>query len=304
MLSILANGLPIINSIFGIFKLIAKIFKISAQSQKLTELLFENLQKKTKSQKFNILEKKENKILSDKKDNNIINIRNRINIINRKNDDNIISSFKLITQNDKEKSKDSIKDKDEPSIIQNIFVNSKQIKNDDFNSNSDNSKVNYIRNINLKNNSINDYNINKEKSLSISPLFAENPLNKYSLNKINLSFFNKSINHNNYYKSQKLFPYKYYLCASFLRNIDYTKKSIFFPNKFLYVYTFICNLVDISSYLILQREFEILKNTFIMDKHRSIVESSKKINVNSHSFNNDMKECLSNKKMSILGRFK
>jgi hypothetical protein len=240
MLSILANGLPIINSIFGIFKLIAKIFKISAQSQKLTELLFENLQKKTKSQKFNILEKKKNKILSDKKDNNIINIRNSINIINRKNDDNIISSFKLFTQNDKEKSKDSIKDKDEPSIIQNIFVNSKQIKNDDFNSNSDNSKVNYIRNINLKNKSINDYIINKERSLSISPLFSENPLNKYYLNKINLSFFNKSINHNNNYKSQKLFPYKYYLCTSFLRNIDYTK-NLFFSQKnfFMYILSFV-----------------------------------------------------------------
>ena len=54
MLSILANGLPIINSIFGIFKLIAKIFKMSAQNQKLTKLLFKNLQKKNKKQKFNI----------------------------------------------------------------------------------------------------------------------------------------------------------------------------------------------------------------------------------------------------------
>ena len=43
---IIADGLPIVNIIFIIFKLIAKVFKIASANKKLTELLFENLHKK------------------------------------------------------------------------------------------------------------------------------------------------------------------------------------------------------------------------------------------------------------------
>ena len=40
--------MPIITVIFAIFKSIAKVFKVSAGNQKLTELLFENLQETKK----------------------------------------------------------------------------------------------------------------------------------------------------------------------------------------------------------------------------------------------------------------
>ena len=43
---IIADGLPIINVVFIIFRIIAKIFKISSVNKKLTELLFENLKEK------------------------------------------------------------------------------------------------------------------------------------------------------------------------------------------------------------------------------------------------------------------
>ena len=43
---IIAEGLPIINVVFSIFRIIAKIFKISSRNKKLIELLFENLKKK------------------------------------------------------------------------------------------------------------------------------------------------------------------------------------------------------------------------------------------------------------------
>ena len=68
MFLIIANGLPLVNIIFIIFKVIAKIFKISSGNKKLTELLFENLQRKKpmrfKEEKFNIFEI--DKISSDK----------------------------------------------------------------------------------------------------------------------------------------------------------------------------------------------------------------------------------------------
>jgi len=101
-----------------------------------------------------------------------------------------------------------------------------------------------------------------------------------------------------------LFPYKYYLCSIFIKNISITKKSIFFTQKFISVYNFICQLFDISSYLILQREFEIMKNTIMVGKDKDILENRQKINVNDQSFNIKMKECLDTQKFSILGRIK
>ena len=107
-----------------------------------------------------------------------------------------------------------------------------------------------------------------------------------------------------HYIQRKLFPYKYYLCSIFIKNIDISQKSIFFTRKFVVVYKFICRLFDISSYLILQREFQILKSTMMIGKYKDVLENRQKINVNDHSFNIDMKECLDSNKFSILGRIK
>ena len=97
---------------------------------------------------------------------------------------------------------------------------------------------------------------------------------------------------------------KYYLFSIFLKNYDTQKNSFFFTKKFINVYNFICQLFDISSYLILQREFQIIKNTLIKGKYRALIENRQKINVNDHSFYTDMKECLDYQKFSILGRVK
>ena len=41
-----------------------------------------------------------------------------------------------------------------------------------------------------------------------------------------------------------------------------------------------------------------------MGKYKDLLESNQKINVNAHTFNIDMKECLDSNKFSILGRVK
>ena len=80
--------MPIINVIVSFFKIIAKIFKISSGNKKLTELLFENLQKKPKNlsgKKINHLKISQNKSLSDK----------RINLLKKK-DRNINNNNKTV----------------------------------------------------------------------------------------------------------------------------------------------------------------------------------------------------------------
>ena len=128
-----------------------------------------------------------------------------------------------------------------------------------------------------------------------------NNSNNNTNNKINN---NKTLNSKSRYVKMTLFPYKYYLCSIFIKNIDFSKRPIFFTQKFISVYNFICQLFDISSYLILQREFEIMKNTIMVDKDKDILENRQKINVNDLNFNIKIRECLDTQKFSILGRVK
>ena len=101
-----------------------------------------------------------------------------------------------------------------------------------------------------------------------------------------------------------LFPYRYYLFSIFIKSIDTSRNYKFFTKKFIAVYNFICQILDISSYLILQKEFEIMKITLLMEKYREILENRQKININDIYFNTNMKKCLDSKSFSILGKMK
>ena len=84
---IISDGFPTVNIIFIIFRLIAKIFKISASNQKLTELLFENLQEKSnkfKSIRPNTLILTKDKTIKTKNSNSQMKI-SHININNYSN---------------------------------------------------------------------------------------------------------------------------------------------------------------------------------------------------------------------------
>jgi hypothetical protein len=162
-------------------------------------------------------------------------------------------------------------------------------------------------NINIHNN-LRNYDSNKSEDIS-----SKHQSSKLNIKKRMLSEGKSIIQNNNKrqvtktkkkYVKVNLFPYKYYLFSIFIKNFNIKKKSIFFTKKFLDVYNFICQLFDISSYLILQREFQIIKNTLMRGKIRALIENRQKINVNDHSFYNDMKECLDYQKFSILGRVK
>lgn len=322
---ILANGIPIVYIVFNLFKFVAKVFKISSGNKKLTELLFENLQekpskiKKTKINEFNISKKKSfadkkslNKMIFNNssktpknRNESHLNIKlnyedklNNINntIVNNNNDISELSSIKM-NQKDKAKNilinhieeKNSIESKNKMSVS-----NKKLILNNFFNYSYNNANGNSQTNSN---------------SININELFNSRPKDLFSQGgnskRDNMSDVNnKNQRAKKYYIQKKLFPYKYYLCSIFIKNIDVKKKSCFFTRKFIVVYNFICQLFDISSYLILQKEFQIMKNTIMMGKYKDLFESNQKINVNAHTFNIDMKECLDSNKFSILGRVK
>ena len=102
--------------------------------------------------------------------------------------------------------------------------------------------------------------------------------------------------------ANKLFPFRYYFWAIFVKNIDLTKNRFFLSKKFIKVYCFLCQLFDISSYCVLQKEFNVMKNSLFDEKNINLIERTSKINVNSQSFMRDMSEAIENNKFSILGK--
>ena len=321
---IIADGLPIMNIIFIFFRLIAKVLKISSANKKLTELLFENLHKKRSIRFGNEGLKITSKNVNlDKKLNMTKTSEN--NMLSNKNND--YSSFQLNQQeldkkivfqrvDPKKKSIKSPRNKSRFFKTSNNKLSTtcnKKESNKSFN-NINNSNVenndNIINNINKCNN-FNGYKNNIEDFFSIksNDVSSNLPINKLSnIIKLNIADNENSNYKKNWSKSdyikKTLFPYRYYLCSIFIKNLDVSKNSKFFTKKFISVYYFICQLFDISSYLILQREFEIMKNTIMVGKYKDILESRKKINVNDLSFNINIKECLDTQKFSILGQVK
>ena len=86
-----------------------------------------------------------------------------------------------------------------------------------------------------------------------------------------------------------------------VRNIDISQKYCFISYRFAKTYIFLCQLIDITTYLLLQREFNDLK-TIINEKSLNIIEKNKKININSNSFIRDINDCIGEQKFHILAQ--
>jgi hypothetical protein len=289
---IFANGLPIVNIITTFFEIFVKTIKISSGNRKLTELLFENL--KEKKTFFKIRNKENENYKTNEININASNSQRRsYNSFNDKNDSNY-SSLQLKNQNNLNLiEKKNFQSLDKFSIdkipIKSKFKSDNKIIMLNKESNKDNTKVNTIF-------------VSKETSLNL-PFSDLNSKNENRESKDMNRQLLKTIFRTQYIR-KSLFPFKYYLCSIFIKNFDPNKNYCFLSKKFIVVYDFICQLNDISSYLILQREFQIMKNAILEKKQRNILEKNQKVNVNDHSFQFDMNECLHKKKLSILGKIK
>ena len=288
---IIADGLPIVNIVFVIFRMIAKVLKISSGNKKLTELLFENLKEKKSNNKIEIL----HKIGTNLKGNN-----------NSPKINNNDSSNNQLTYNLDFNKKNNILNKKRKYSIKSYKyekakISNKKVINKRLNNNKDNKVINNNINFNIKNL---ESLFSDKSNIIFSNLQYEDSNSKSEPND-QRSFNNRmfDISHKQYIR-KSLFPYKYYLCSIFIKNINTSKNNIFFTKKFIVVYNFVCQLFDISSYLVLQREFQIMKNTLMVKKYKNIIEKGQKINVNDRFFNIDMNECLNCKKLSILGKVK
>ena len=283
---ILAQSLPLINIVHNLFKLFAKLFKLSSINRKMTELLFENLTEKPNRYENYLEEIKSKKHIKNAKNSNNKNSKNNRNNSHNKNiktsDEN-----NIVNLTNKDNSKIA------PNISTMTLFKKKDLKNDSpLVRRSGGSPVMNHKTIlvndkidnNFRINSINFKNLVLYKKLSMR--FQE-PVFKKKKKK---------------FVSNKLFPLRYYLCAVFIKNIDLTKNRFCMSKKFIKVYCFLCQLFDISSYCVLQREFNVVKNSLFDEKNIQLIEKTNKINVNSQSFMRDMNDAIGSHKFHILGK--
>ena len=280
---ILAECLPVIFLVYHILKLIAKIFKLASINRKMTELLFENLtEKPNKFQSYikDIKSKKtltskillsKNKMADNKNNNNNNRVTEENNIISMTNKDNWrnINNYSNVTLINK-----IYLGKNNNNLESVLNQNDKALKK------GSNKYDNDERLIDVKINSINLNNLmkNSEKSLKQQPFKTKKK-----------------------FISNMLFPHRYYLCTIFTKNIDLTKHPFCMSKKYIKVFYFLCRLFDISSYCILQKEFNVIKNLIFDEKKLQLIEKNSKININDQFFIRDMNDCIIRNKFYILG---
>ena len=151
-----------------------------------------------------------------------------------------------------------------------------------------------MKNIQYQNKNVN--NNSKQNFIVNDSYLKTNNILKYSND--NPHF--RNIPHKKLIK-EKLFPYKYYFFSVFARKIDISKNSIFFSRKYAKVYTFLCQLIDITAYISLQKEFNILKKVLI-SKNINIAGKYQKININEPAFIQDINDCIEKQKFHILAK--
>ena len=289
--TILGEALPLAYIVFFIFKYISKFFKFAEGNKKLFELLFENLKEKTNPFEENL---------------NKLRRKNSINNMRKLSFSNVLYKEDIDLKN-KNKPKVSVdyinyrKNEYSPSFL----VNKKRNTNITINNITNNLKSKKFHIQNKKNNNPNNSNLNllmndliKKKDNNNNKISEEKVKNKTPPKNFHFSDKNVFIIKKKMIKN-KLFPYKYYLLSVFLKNLNITKKNYFFPARFAKIYSFLCQLFDVTTYIILQREFSALKNT-LSEKNIKLIEKYDKINVNSKDFLKDISYCIGEQKLNIL----
>ena len=299
-----SEAIPIMSTIHYFFRFITKFIKIFLGHNKIAELLFENeiiKPDEINESENNKLKKKiiiENKIIDISKNNQNLKRNNYIDNstkTNKEKEKNDNSSIKMISPSyPKELNK-----------LKNIYFQSQK---DSLNNNKNHKRTQkYYQ----------SFDIDNKNNINENPILNNANINKSIINiEINEKEFKKKtyeVNSNNKdppsyrknnNKKKKLFDYRYCLYSIFMSNINVYKQPHFCSYKFILIYKFVDQLLDISSYIFLLKENQIFKKILMLTQYKHFLENIKKININDDTFNLEMLETLKSKKLNILNRTK
>jgi hypothetical protein len=262
-------------------KNMAKLFKKAESNKKMIELLFENLKEKQNNFEENLKK---------------LRLKNNFHVFRYSNKKINTFNFNFMR---KEKSKSSAdfqqlscfhKHNSYRNLTENILNNGNII--------SDNKSVSN-KNIILRSNIRNKKSFNNTSKQNL--ISNENLLSKEVHLQEKVSHLENSspVKSNKNIVKLKLFPYKYYLCSVLIRTLNAPKDSCFYTSRFANVYSFLCQLFDITTYLIFQREFKALKQIF-NEKSVRFIEKNKKINISSNNFLKEINQYIGDQKFHLI----
>jgi hypothetical protein len=262
--TIFSDNYPISYIIFLILKSISMFLKKVESNKKMIELLFEHFKDKPNDFEESMKRIKEKNTPKNKR---TINNNNKIfdkNLIRRKSVDVSLifkkygNSSRIINKNLK---------------ISNVINNNNIIHNNNNNLNTS-ININYINKQKRK-----SMAMNSSKQNLILDINNQNLSNKNYERSLKSSNNKESIIN----KKENIFPYKYYIFSIFIKNLDISKQKSFFSSRFSKIYSFYCQLFDITTYLLIQREFNALKALF-HEKDELLLEKNKKVCSSYNSF--------------------
>ena len=277
---IISNVFPILRFVLYFIKKLTQNIKISLTKKKLIGLIFENkkIKQKNFTKKFENPFKKTNKNILinilDKSENEIIkdkNINSNVNITNDSNLNNLdnLNNNKKITIF----KKNNIMMEKDNSNNKDIFYN--------------NNILNIKLNASLKKK---DFSIKSPKN-NIIP-FSDSPNNKKIMK------FNRE---------KYIFPYHYYFFDIIFDNLIYPRRLFCVSKRYITVYNFMCQIYDISTHIILFKQFNLLNN---MLKDNALKENGiyankifNKININDYKIVDKLYKETNNNKPIIYSNY-
>ena len=287
---------PAVYIIFFIMKNISKFFKKIKMNKTIVESLFENLIEKPNKSMISFGSKIKKNIKVNKVRKLSFNSLNNKGVSYKKK-----SKFGLALYQQSSK------------INSHHFSLALNKNNNDVNSinnlsphrRSNNSKKNvnskfYEKHRKSMINNNNNNTSNQNLMANESNIRENNNNNNKEKSKINLEFIPSSQS-NLILIKQNLFPYSYYFFSILIKSCDVSKSKYIFSTKFSKIYSFLSLLLDIKTYLLLHKEFNILKK-ILDEKNVNLIEKEHKMNINSFSFMHDINDCIEERKFYIFSR--
>ena len=278
LFEILGEVFPICNLVVSFFKIVARLFKLSDGTKKLTGLLFENIQEKKQKIKLK-------KTINQNK-----NYRRKLDFNQQPED-----------MKQKRKSRKFHSLKRETVIIfkkENTIFDNSQIPMTNAKGDFESKQIERlsIGNIIRPKHNAQHLLTKGRNSFTIS-----NDAPSNNKKKIKENIIEESGNKSNINKS--LFPYAYYFCSIFIKNINISKNNNkCFSSKYINIYNFLCQLFDVSTYFLLLSEFDVLKNLLLDKKKLKLIEVKRKININDNAFMDNIQECINNNQLNIFSK--
>ena len=283
---IISEYFPIFRFLLFFLKKFTQHIKMTLTKRKLIELIFENkiLYQKKYSKKINEklsvnLNQEKNKF--DKSENEMI-IKDKSVKINEYNNLNYINDNIIIVKTNTENIKNN---------------NDKNSSNKNFNNSVNYNNKNPNKNIKSYKSSLNEDNFIKKSNSKNFPII--NSINEPSLKSLHMITPHIKYKINHTYKPKKfLFPFYYYFLDIIFDNLVNPKRFFNLSKKYFTIYNFMCQVYDISSHVVLIKQFNILKNILkekFYDNNQIFVSKLyNKININNNkvieNFGNEFKD--------------